>query len=242
MEHTERVTEAIILAGGFGTRLRSVVPDLPKPMAPVANRPFLEHILDELIGQGIERFILSTGYGHTIIHDHFASREQRYRGCPILYSREKTPLGTGGAIRKALKEATSDHVLAVNGDTLFRVSLDQLSQCHHRHHAVVTLALKPMPECQRYGVVQCNDTGRITQFLEKGDHSGPGQINGGVYLLEAGALQEQPEQFSFERDFLERMVEQHPLMGHACDGYFIDMGIPEDYARAQRELTTEQSA
>ena len=226
--------EAIILAGGKGTRLKSVISDIPKPMAPINDIPFLQYVLDDLAAQGVSRVVLSTGYKHEVVEAYFGFR---YQQLEIAYSIEETPLGTGGAIRKALQQATQPEVFILNGDTMFRVNLPEMKAFHQAHRADLTLALKAMDDCSRYGRVETEDH-RVTQFKEKMAGQ-PGAINGGVYLLSRSvfpALEQLPERFSFEQEFMEAQHRNFRVTGYRTDAYFIDIGIPEDFARAQREL------
>lgn len=225
--------ESIVLAGGLGTRLSSVVADRPKAMVEIGGRPFLELLLGRMARLSVGRVILATGHFHDQIEEHFGSR---WKGQEICYSVETHPLGTGGALWKALDLATGDEVLVFNGDTYFEVDLPQLCEFHRDIGADVTLALKPMRNFSRYGTVQIKD-GRITGFREKAIVQ-EGLINGGVYFMNRPAIQRYPvpEKFSLETDFLEKRVSQIKLAGFVQDGYFIDIGVPEDYARAKREL------
>jgi D-glycero-alpha-D-manno-heptose 1-phosphate guanylyltransferase len=226
--------EAVILAGGFGTRLQKVVKDVPKPMALVNGRPFLAHILDYLLGQRIDRFVLSVGYKHEMIQDYFGGL---YRDVPIRYAIEDTPLGTGGGIRKALLEATTDDVVIVNGDTLFQIDVDELISVHKETQSEVSIALKRVENTDRYGAVTLDADGRISGFEEK-KYIRSGLINGGIYVLDRVSFLKHglPEVFSFEKDYLEAYVGKATMSGVVSDGYFIDIGIPEDYQRAQAEL------
>jgi D-glycero-alpha-D-manno-heptose 1-phosphate guanylyltransferase len=226
------VREAIILAGGLGTRLRSEVPDLPKCMAPVAGRPFLFHVINHLRSQGIERFIFSVGYKSEIIENWL---HDQYSSLDYVLAVEPGPLGTGGAIRFALDQCREENVLIANGDTLFLVNLEQLENMHDKNRADCTIALKPMVDFDRYGAVQTSEAGKITAFREKA-HYDSGLINGGIYLLSRPAFQSLvfPEKFSFENDYLEKLNAN--VYGYAEDAYFIDIGIPEDFRRANTEL------
>lgn len=228
------IKEAIILAGGLGTRLREAVPDLPKCMAPVAGRPFLFYVINYLRSQGIEKFIFSLGYKHEIIADYLL---RQFASLSYQTVTEDEPLGTGGAIRFACEKATEENILVANGDTLFRIDAQQLATVHHEHKADATLALKPMKNFDRYGTVAVNNNGSIQRFEEK-KFCESGNINGGVYLLNVAAFtsQQWPAKFSFEKDFLESA--RYRLYGDVQDNYFIDIGIPEDYNRAQRELAS----
>jgi len=228
------MTQAIILAGGLGTRLRSAVPDLPKCLAPVAGRPFLFYVINYLRSQGINDFIFSLGYKHELITDYL---ERDFATLSYKTVIEEEPLGTGGAIRLAAAQAHSSQVIVTNGDTLFRADIPAMLQLHNSSHAVCTLALKPMNHFDRYGVVEINDEGRITAFKEKQQYE-QGTINGGLYVIDREALLATAlaEKFSFEKDFLEARYAQDKLYGIAQDNYFIDIGIPDDYNQAQQDL------
>jgi D-glycero-alpha-D-manno-heptose 1-phosphate guanylyltransferase len=236
--------EAIILAGGLGTRLRSAVPDLPKCMAPVNGKPFIAWVIDYFIAQGIEKFIFSLGYKHEVIEQYLNTQYTRAGLLPAIafsYVVEAEPLGTGGAIQAACRIATEENVLVLNGDTMFKVNPSQMGLFHASHGAACTLALKPMRDFDRYGVVSLHADGSVSDFKEKQFYS-EGLINGGVYvvnierLLAAGL----PERFSFEKDYLEQSLNgphsKRAVYGIVQDEYFIDIGIPADYERAQQEL------
>lgn len=228
------VTEAIILAGGLGTRLRAAVPDLPKCMAPVAGHPFLHYIITHLQRQGINRFIFSLGYLGHIVEGYVRTNHPTLQA---VFVTEDSPLGTGGAIQLASKSADSNPVLVVNGDTLFSIDVPELAAWHHLHTADCTIALKPMTNVDRYGAVQLDDTGRVVHFAEKQWYD-EALVNGGVYLLNtASFLQEELQApFSFETDYLANKHSQRNIFGRIEDAYFIDIGIPEDYERAGKEL------
>jgi D-glycero-alpha-D-manno-heptose 1-phosphate guanylyltransferase len=226
--------EAIILAGGLGTRLKSVLPNVPKCMAPVNGIPFLDILISYLKREGVEHFILSLGYLKEAIIPHIRNHHADLR---VSFSEEDEPLGTGGAIFMALLKAEKKHVFIFNGDTFFNVSLDQLEQFHLQKKADCSLALKPMKDFNRYGTVELGTDETISGFREK-KPSVAGLINGGVYLLNRHAfLKEQfPGKFSFEDHYLSKYLEKHVIAGQVQDAYFIDIGIPEDYVRAQEEL------
>ena len=223
---------SIILAGGLGTRLKDTVPDLPKCMAPVNGKPFLFYVINELRLQGIEKFIFSLGYKHEVIEtylkDNFPTLSYE---CVI----EEEPLGTGGAIKLACEKSTEKNVLIANGDTLFKINISALVAVHEKNNAGCTLALKPMQQFDRYGVVELNTDGAINSFKEKQFYES-GTINGGIYLLnrEEFLNQQWPEKFSFEKDYLEK--KKTGLYGSVQSAYFIDIGIPEDYSKAQADL------
>jgi len=228
------IKEAIILAGGLGTRLRSVLPDLPKCMAPVNGQPFLSYIIDYYRQQGITKFIFSLGYKHAVITTWLKAQ---YPALAIEWVIENEPLGTGGAIQLAVEKATAKDVLILNGDTLFKADLAAMAAFHKRQAAACTLLLKPMQHFNRYGVVETEADGRIKSFQEKKQYE-QGLINGGVYILNTGRFRQQrrPAVFSFEKDYLEQFFSAMPMYGCVQDGYFIDIGIPEDFERANREL------
>lgn len=226
--------EAVVLAGGMGTRLRSAVPDLPKCMAPVAGRPFLAWLVDDLENAGFEHIILSLGYRHDAIEEWVAGRNNRARiDCVV----EAEPLGTGGGVRFALQKAEEPDVFVLNGDTWFGVDYAAMAWFHRQQGTVATLALKPLRDFERYGEVCCSPTGRISAFREK-QPCAQGLINGGIYLLQRDALDGCPERFSLERDFFEPLAAQNKLSGFRSEGYFIDIGIPSDYARAQQDFAS----
>jgi len=226
--------EAIILAGGLGTRLKSVLPNLPKCMAPVNGIPFLDILISYLKRQGVEHFIFSVGYLKEAIIPHIRNHHPDLR---VSFSEEDEPLGTGGAIFMALLKAEKKHVFIFNGDTFFNVNLDLLEDFHLKKKAHCSLALKPMNEFSRYGTVEINKEEIITGFREK-KYAASGLINGGVYLLNRHAFLKEhfPGKFSFEEDYLAEYADKHVIAGQVQDAYFIDIGIPEDYTRAQEEL------
>lgn len=228
------IREAIVLAGGLGTRLRSAVPDLPKCMAPVAGKPFLSYLIDYCLAQGIDRFIFSLGYRHDVIETYLLQSYPELNYTTVI---EEEPLGTGGGIQLACTKATSANLFILNGDTFFAVNFNSIAKFHETNQADCTLALKPMENFDRYGVVGTNDKGKVAAFHEKRPTQ-KGNINGGVYLLNVSSLSNlrMPEKFSFEKDFMEMHLNDKKLMGIVQNGYFIDIGIPEDYNKAQTEL------
>lgn len=224
--------EAIVLAGGFGTRLKQVVPDLPKPMAPVSGRPFLEILLASLARKGFRRVLLSLGYLADKVVDHFGDR---FSGMDLVYEIEKTPLGTGGAVRQALTRCTDDHVFVFNGDTFLDLEVKDV-EAHWKKYHVPVIVARDVADTARYGRLETAD-GRVLGFSEKGT-SGPGLINAGCYVLPAdsldGFVSGQP--FSLETDYLANAVGERRFDLFVTNGHFIDIGVPEDYARAQVEL------
>ena len=229
------IKEAIILAGGLGTRLQGVVKDLPKPMAPVNGRPFLTYILDYLIDFEYERVVLSVGHLYEKIVDYFG---KKYKTLEIDYAVEKEPLGTGGGILFAMSKCTSDNVLVINGDTMFKVDLDAFEHFHQEKNSLLSIVLREVEDVSRYGSVTISKDNLIALFAEKQVTFGRGYINGGVYLINRKIFEKypQPKKFSFEKDLMTKYYTQECFYAMPSDGYFIDIGIPEDYARAQKEL------
>lgn len=227
--------EAIILAGGFGTRLKHILPNTPKPMAPIGEQPFLNYLLNYLIAEGFNRFVLSTGYLHEQIEAYYGNR---YKTAEIVYAHETTPLGTGGAIRYALSFCQTEEVCVLNGDTMFLVDYTALFTAHKAHPSNLTIVLRYVADTSRYGSVQTDACGRITAFVEKQIATSAGYINGGIYLLNKHLFDNLSlaEPFSFEKDVMEKEYQSQSFYTCPSEGYFIDIGIPEDYRRAQQEL------
>lgn len=224
--------EAIVLAGGLGTRLREVVPDLPKPMAPIAGRPFLEILLSMLARKGFKRVVLSLGFMSEKIIRHFGDR---YAGMDLVCEVESQPLGTGGAVRAAMARGVADHVFIFNGDTYLDIetgALERLWQAH-RHPVIV---VREVADTARFGRVVMQD-GRIRAFHEKGV-SGPGLINAGCYVLPKAALDgfALGQTFSLETEYFIPNLQRIWFDGFVTHGRFIDIGVPADYALAQTEL------
>jgi len=226
--------EAIILAGGEGTRLKNTVQGLPKTLAPVSGKPFIEYILKELKLSGIQRFVFAIGKNHGQIADYLNDQHASLDHQLVI---EDDPMGTGGAIMNALQHCRENTVAIVNGDTLFKVKLDKMASFHHMCGAECTLALKHMKSVSRYGEVKLNKDYSIASFHEKAEMS-EGLINGGFYLLNKRLFLENEfsGKFSFEADYLEKKIGQRRIFGVVQDGYFIDIGVPEDYFRAQDEI------
>ncbi|MBK5203059.1 MAG: nucleotidyltransferase family protein [Prolixibacteraceae bacterium] len=223
--------EAIVLAGGLGTRLRSCINDIPKPMAQVNGKPFLFYLLRYLKKQNTDRVILSVGYKHEIISDYFGST---FLDMSLIYSIENTPLGTGGAISKALKKCNDKNIFILNGDTYFPVSFSKLKEKQNQTGAEITIALKQMTNADRYGIVSMENNSVITSFSEKIKANNI-LINGGVSLLNKEKFEKRSftERYSFEKEYLEKVVKQKCISGLIFDSYFLDIGIPESYMKAQ---------
>lgn len=226
--------EAIVLAGGFGTRLAHVVPDVCKPMAPVAGRPFLRFIMDQLAAAGFDRVVVADGYRREQIEGFFGPE---YRGIAIGYSPEVTPLLTGGAVKRALGRCESDWVFVLNGDTWLDVDFAAMEAAAAvaPENASAVIAVKRMRDFERYGTVDVDACGALTAFHEKRPCE-EGLINAGVYLLRRDALDGMPDKFSLESDYFERVVGDGELLAVECAGGFIDIGVPEDYELAQTML------
>jgi D-glycero-alpha-D-manno-heptose 1-phosphate guanylyltransferase len=225
---------AIVLAGGLGTRLAKITNNIPKPMALIGTRPFLEYLLDDLVEQGIEQTVLAVSYRWEVIREHFGLV---YRGMNLDYSVEEEPLGTGGAIKQAMLTLADDEVVVLNGDTRFRVNLVKMEKVHRNSAAQLTIALKRVADSGRFGRVEVSADGVVTSFLEKSS-DGPGLINGGIYIMNRSLFEDflVPEKFSFELDLVAPNIDRIKPRAFQSDAYFIDMGIPEDYDRAQREI------
>jgi D-glycero-alpha-D-manno-heptose 1-phosphate guanylyltransferase len=229
------VMKAVILAGGLGTRLRERIVDLPKPMIPISGRPFLEYVLDRLVKGGVREVTLSVGYRAESIQSHFGTN---YRGATLRYTVEAEPLGTGGAIVLALRGHNDDPVLVLNGDTLLALDYSALVHWYEQNPTPVAIVLKKVPDVSRFGSVTMVN-GRVTGFIEKGQ-TGSGLINAGVYIVcpKVFSKFKISEKFSFEMDFMQRYCSMLQPRAYITSAYFIDIGIPEDFDRAQRELGT----
>ena len=215
--------EAIILAGGFGTRLKHVVSDVPKPMAPINNKPFLEYIFEDLNKKGVTNVVLAVGYMKEKIEEYF---KYQYKNIEISYSEENSPLGTGGAIKKAVLKCREENIFIINGDTFYDVNLEKMRKFHIENKSSLTIAVKEMENFDRYGSLIIENN-KIIKFEEKKPMS-KGKINGGIYLIKKNIFQGiEEESFSFEKEILEN--EKTEKYAYESNGYFIDIGIPEDY-------------
>lgn len=225
--------DAIVLAGGFGTRLRQVVPDWPKPMAPVGGRPFLEILLTLLARRGFRRVVLSLGYLAEKVVQHFGDE---FADMELVYTIENKPLGTGGAIGQALKQCKMDHAFVLNGDTYLDIEADEIENRWQACRNPIIVA-REVPDTSRYGRLQTADT-RVVGFSSRG-HEGPGLINAGCYVLPKSILDASPcgDAFSIEADWLPKAIVERPFDVFVSRGLFVDIGVPEDYARAQEMLS-----
>lgn len=233
--------EAIILAGGFGTRLQTVVADVPKPMAPVNGEPFLNYQLKYLKHYGIKRVVLSVAYLHEKITSYY---KNHFNGIEIEYSIEENPLGTGGGIRKAISLCKNNTVLVLNGDSFFEIDLHTFSNHHYTFKSDFTLALRKVENAARYGTIELSVSGggrgqKIISFKEKNNVATPGLINGGVYAINKELFLQKTKAdscFSVEKDFFEAKLNELAIFGIEFNSYFIDIGIPEDYKQAQNDF------
>ena len=231
--------QALVLAGGFGTRLRSRVHDVPKPMAPIQGRPFLAYLLDSLVLAGCERAVLATGYLHEVIESHFGTQ---YRGLPISYSRETSPLGTGGAVLRGLEVLPEAPTLVMNGDTWINHDMASFVSWASRRAPADAVLLRRVANVARYGAVTL-DGERIVKFGEKAN-DGPGLINAGVYWLRLRNFQRftYPNSFSLEGEHFQAHLPELDLLGQVTEADFIDIGVPEDYDRALLEIPRSLAA
>jgi D-glycero-alpha-D-manno-heptose 1-phosphate guanylyltransferase len=225
---------AIVLAGGFGTRLRAVISDRPKPMALIRGRPFLELLLDRLVEQRVPRIVLAVGFMAECISGHFGGE---YRGVPIDYSVETEPLGTGGGVRQALRYVHTDEAIVLNGDTWSAFDIAGMLTAHREAVAALSMGIVRVDDVSRYGALDI-EARRVRAIREKGD-AGPGAINAGVYLFSGAARARLPAStaFSLERDYLVAKLDELCPLAVDLPPPFIDIGLPEDYRRAQSLLS-----
>ena len=224
--------QAILLCGGMGTRLRSVVSDRPKPMADICGKPFLQYLLEMLREKGITEVIFALGYMGEMIEEYF--QDGSAFGLKIAYSYEEDPLGTGGAIRNALPKIMEEEVLVLNADTYFPMDYQGLYRFHQENDGDFSLATRAVPDISRYGAVRRDAAGRILAWNEKLEDGGQplaGEINGGIYVMKKSLIAEIPEgKQSLEQDCVPNwLFEGKRIFGLHFDGYFMDIGIPKDY-------------
>lgn len=218
--------DALILCGGQGSRLQEVVSDIPKPMAPIAGKPFLEYLILQLKSWAINDIVLSVGYKKESIISYFSNGAKW--NVNITYLQEEIPLGTGGAIREALKMIDDRDIIAMNGDSFFDADFSELINYHRSKNALATLSLVKMDDTGRYGRVVMDEHGEIISFTEKQSRR-EGLINAGLYILNRRILSYLPDgTLSFESDVLPQLVRKE-LYGLTQQGFFIDIGIPDDY-------------
>jgi len=233
--------EAILLCGGLGTRLRSVVSDRPKPMADIAGKPFLHYLVKMLSESGVKHLIFALGYMGEQIEAYFQSGEAY--GLSISYSYEDSPLGTGGAIRNALSNVSGENVLVLNADTYFHTDYESLLREQLKNKAAMTIASRKIEDISRYGAILKDESGRILRWNEKmspdqAEASCPGEINGGIYVMQKSLIEKIPEgKQSLENDCIPAWLKDGVyLQAISSDGYFMDIGIPEDYAQFREDV------
>jgi D-glycero-alpha-D-manno-heptose 1-phosphate guanylyltransferase len=233
--------EAIILAGGLGTRLRSVIPDLPKPLAPIEGKPFLEYLLNYWEAQGIKHFILSVGYKHNTIQEYFGTK---YKSADVSYAVEPEPLGTGGGLLLSVQKLKSNQpFISLNGDTFFAVNRRSLLKYHLEYKADMTLSLVEVSEKNnRFDEIQQDKEGWITSIGTTLDNQKKPLVNGGVYIISPGLLKMNkdkiPIKFSLEGELLPKLFKnKKKIAGFLSKTTFIDIGLPQDYKRAAKVLS-----
>lgn len=235
--------DCIILAGGFGTRLQSVVNDKPKCLADINGKPFLYYICKHLAHFHFCKVVFAVGYMKDMVKDYVMSHRDEFKFA-FDFAEEEEPLGTGGAIMNALPYCDTEDFFVVNGDTFFDVNIDEMSVFQQNQMADCTVALKPMQNADRYGLVDLDPTTQAIRGFREKQEGSSGLINGGVYCLFRPSFLNIPfpKVFSFEKDYLEKMLTERDLYGMVQDKYFIDIGVPEDYRRAQTEIPALFSA
>lgn len=231
--------EAILLAGGLGTRLRSVVSDRPKPMALIEGKPFMEYVVQGLVNHGITDIIFAVGYKGSMVEEYF--KDGTGFGVRVSYAYEETLLGTAGAIKNAARFVTGDRAFVLNADTFYQMDYSRLVSMMDEKGLDMTLVLREVPDISRYGQAVLEDY-RLTGFNEKTSEALPGTINGGVYLMKKSLIDEIPEgKVSLENDMIPRWLkEKKNLGGFVNEGYFIDIGIPEDYFRFMEDVKNKR--
>lgn len=222
--------QVLILAGGLGTRLRSVVSDRPKPMADVNGKPFLEYLINNLVSKGYKKIIIAAGYKKESIMEYFGDGSNF--DCSIKYSIETEPLGTGGAIANA-KNLIEEDLLVLNGDTFFDINFNEFEQFHKEKDSNYTIALRKVKDVSRYGAVEFDNDDKITGFTSKGENSISNYINGGIYIIEKQIILslELGKFISLESEIIPQVLKSKKVYGYKSKDYFIDIGIPEDYMK-----------
>lgn len=238
MERAQDSVKAVILVGGEGTRLRPLTYSTVKAMVPVLNKPFIEYVIRYLSNHNIKEIILALGYKPDCITDYFGDASQL--GTKLVYSVESEPLGTAGAVKNA-EEYIEDTFFVLNGDIFTDINLTDMLQFHRNKGAKVTIALTPVEDPTRFGVVETDNQQRVKRFVEKPsrDQVTTNMINAGVYIIESQVLKRIPQgkRFMFERDvFPALLADGEPVFGYATDVYWIDTGTPEQYLELTRDL------
>jgi D-glycero-alpha-D-manno-heptose 1-phosphate guanylyltransferase len=219
--------DAIILCGGLGTRFRVVMENRPKGLAPVAGKPILELIVDDLVSQGIKRIILCVGHLRVHIIDYFEDRSD----VEILFSIEEKPLGTGGAVRNASNQVKSQHVLILNGDSLCKISFNDFCRFHHVNGSFLSMVVTPAENSKDYGNIALGEKGRIVSFKEKFTADNPSLVNGGIYLMQSSGMQSLQGSYpiSIEHDFFPNIIKTEQCFGYILKDEVLDIGTPERY-------------
>lgn len=225
----DNISEAIILVGGKGTRLKSILKDRPKPMAIIAGKPFVEWIVLLLQRQGIQRIVMSTGHLSEVVEEHFSDKHNF--GVEIIFSRDPFPLGTGGAIRHSLNKTVSEHLLVLNGDSYRHFDCSKLLTMHMEKNAKASICLTQVEDSSRFGSVRIDENNRIVEFVEKNEKSDNGLVNSGIYLFEREIIEHFPinKNFSLEHELFPGLIGKG-LYGFIFPGDFIDIGTPESFA------------
>jgi D-glycero-alpha-D-manno-heptose 1-phosphate guanylyltransferase len=224
-------TTAVILAGGLGTRLRKVVPDIPKPLAEIGGRPFIEHLLDMLADYAIKDAVICTGHLAELIEERLGAG---YRGIEITYSKEARPLGTGGALRLALPIIKKSRALVLNGDSYCPADIKKFYEFHNKKNADISMVLAKADSSSASGVVETDDNGRVVSFREKKEEKAPCMVNAGIYLLERALIRKIPPgaQISLEKEIFPLWTDIK-FFGFPCGAGLIDIGTPDGYKRAR---------
>jgi len=237
------IDRAILLSGGLGTRLRGLFPDIPKALAPILGKPFIEHQINWLHNQGIQHVHIAAGYMADSIESWFQGH--KVLEAKITLSRESKPLGTGGAIKYAVQFVPAcEHYLVLNGDTLMpNLSIQGLFKTHQQQHTGLTMAVTEIPDASRYGTVVLNDQMHVVSFVEKSIAAGSGYVNGGVYCIRNTTLDLIPasEACSLEKDIFPRLVRSNAIMSQRVSPPLLDMGTPEGHAAMTEFLKTQGS-
>ena len=231
--------QALLLAGGLGTRLRCVVSDRPKPMALIEGRPFMEYVTRELVRSGMMDIIFAVGYKGTMVEEYFGDGERF--GFHASYAYEETLLGTAGAIKNAGRFVTEERFFVLNADTFYQIDYTRLKRLQDSLDLDMALVLREVPDVSRYGQAILDEKGFLTAFNEKTEETRMGTINGGIYLMRRSLMDTIPEgKVSLENDMIPKWLrEGKGLGGFVNDGYFIDIGIPEAYRQFQEDVRNQ---
>lgn len=239
MRDTLKDVDVLILCGGKGKRLRKISRSVPKPMAKIGQRPFLDILISHLSNFGFRRFILSVGYKSRIIEDYYLKNHKK--GLKIIFSREKKPLGTGGGLKHAQKAVQSQHLFVLNGDSYCRFDPHKFLSFHKKNKSLVSILLRKENNCKDYGEIRISSGSRILAFNEKNDNAKNCWINAGIYIFDQRIFKLMPsiQKFSLERDFFPNLCGRD-IFGYKTNGLFIDIGTPKRYLKAQRIFKDKQ--